>query len=394
MRAIPTALMLALLPLAAPAGTEPVPFRLDAALDGRSFEFNAESFLHRWAYRLDFPLLGTPGAGFVGSAGSVRASEFTVDMAVRKDVAAGALGEFGFRWQRSEDLDGRYDQTWLGVTRPLGDGWSAALWGDISGDKEQLDARLELAWSEPGRGGFRVALVATDFQYNSKQVEAVYIRLPYTLFVERKWVGAAGSETYAFLDLGFATAWRDTLSGLRLDDERQRYGLAWRSAPADRRWSAALEGEQATRRWRATGRDEGLARDFTVATVQVDTRLADGRPLWFGVRGIHFDETWRQTAPAAPLLIRRREGIAYLGAEWRVGEHTRFRPELLLTALRNHDDLGDAGDARRRGVLGKLSLPFVWILDERTGASVMLMPSIKLHEFQFGGAAVQLRIPF
>jgi hypothetical protein len=381
--------------LAAPAGAEPNPFRLEAALAGRGFNYNTESFLHRFSYRQAFPLVGGDfwPEGFYGGAGSVRATEFYAVQQVRKTVPLEDWGSFAFRYRRDEDFNGRWEQAWVGLEYRFAEAWSATALVDAQGDKEDLDAQLELAWLGEDGGRFRAALIATDYRFNSKQREALYERAPYTLFAERWWY-FGDVLVYAHGNVNLRTEYRQPAAGIALDDEAQEGGVGVRWTVDSRRTLRfALQGSNADRRRLDPLSDVTLAREHLAFTAELEDEHATW-PHWYGIRAFGFDERTADAVAATDLRMRRREFMAYGGTEWRLNERFRFRPELLLNYIDNDDDFESPDDLHRRGVESKLMLPLVILLDATHGARMVLAPSVELHKLGFGGADVRLEIPF
>jgi len=394
-RAIVLAALLAASAAAAPppTGVEPQPFRLDAALAGSSIGYNAESYLLRWSYRLDFPLVGSGepwDTGLWAAAGSVRASEFYSRAWLHERIALEDWGTLEFRHARDEDLDGRHDRTLVGMGWRFAGAWTATLLGDVPGDKELIDAQLELAWAE-GRERFRLALVLTDFQYDAKQSAARYDAEPVTLFAERWWSWDGVGELYAYGNANLQTRWRDLASGTTLADRSTQAGIGLRRALGPQRaLRAYLRGADGARRT-----DDGLgartlAREHREAAFQHELPVL-GRPSWWGLRALRLDEDHGGSAPLA--RVKRRELLLYVGSRWRLGERLTLAPELALDRVELHDERLAPALQRERATLGKLSLPLEVVLDQARGARLVFDVGLKLHELKFGGAQVVISVP-
>lgn len=374
-----------------PAGVEPQPFRLDAALGAGEIDLNEESFLLRWGYRLDFPLVGDGelwGTGLWTAAGSVRSTEFAAETWLHERVELEGWGTLEARFARDEDLDGRYDHLLLGMGWRFAEGWSATLLADAQGEKELIDAQLELAWSA-GRERFRLALVLTDFQYDQKQSAATYRSAPVTLFAERWWALGAATDLYAFANANLETRWRELAGPGAVDERGATAGLGLRRRlDGDRALRLMVQGSTTERATTDALGPQTLDRRHLEGALQHE-RTAFGRPGWIGVRALALDE---DRAGLTTAVVRRRELMLYAGSRFRWSERAWFAPELVLDQVDLRDDR--QGDPTERGLLGKLSLPVEVVLDARRGARLTFDAGLKLHELKFGGAQLALSVPF
>jgi hypothetical protein len=379
---------------APPSGTEPRPFRLEAALAGRGFTYNSESFLHRWSYRQAFPLVGSGAlwdTGLWAGAGSVRSTEFYAQTWLHETIALEDWGALEFRYARDEDYDGRYDRVLLGMGWRFAAGWTATLLGDVPGDKEDIDAQLELAWAE-GAERFRAALVLTDFEYDQKQTAAEYGAEPMTLFAERWWTLGASTEVYAYANANFEARWHEFATNRDLADRAAEGGLGVRHRLDDERMLRGyLRGGSATRDDADPAAATRLAREHFDAALQYE-RPAWGRPAWFGLRLLRLDEALASTA-APTTRFEHRELLLYGGSRWRLSERTSFAPELELAWVDALDEVAAPGAPPVRVLLGKLTLPLEVVLDRRRGVRLVFNPGLKLHELKFGGAQLTLAVP-
>lgn len=374
-----------------PTGVEPQPFRLDAALGAGAIDLNEESFLLRWGYRLDFPLVGDGelwGTGLWTAAGSVRSTEFAAETWLHERVELEGWGTLEARYARDEDLDGRYDHLLLGMGWRFAEGWSATLLADAQGEKELIDAQLELAWSA-GRERFRLALVLTDFQYDQKQTAAAYLAAPVTLFAERWWALGATTDLYAFANANLETRWRELAGPGAVDERGATAGLGLRRRlDGDRMLRLMVQGSTTERATADALGAQALERRHLEAALQHE-RTAFGRPAWVGVRALALDE---DRAGVTTAVVRRRELMLYAGSRFRWSERTTFAPELVLDQVDLRDDR--QGDPTDQGLLGKLSFPIEVVLDARRGARLTFDAGLKLHELKFGGAQLALSVPF
>ena len=374
---------------APPSGIEPRPFRLEAALAGRGFAYNEESFLHRWSYRQDFPLVGSGelwGTGLWAGAGSVRSTEFFAQSWLHERIALEDWGTLEFRYARDEDYDGRYDRVLLGMGWRFAPAWTATLLGDVPGDKEDIDVQLELAWAQ-GADRFRLALVLTDFEYDQKQTAAEYAAEPLTLFVERWWALGASTELYAYANANLEARWQEFATSRSLADRATEGGIGIRHGlGAGRALRAYLRGGTAAREDAVPAAATALAREHLDAALQYE------RPAWLGLRVLRLDETLASSA-APTTRLERSEVLLYGGSRWRLSERVSFAPELELDWVDVLDEAAVPGAPPTRALLGKLALPLEVVLDRKRAARLVFNPGLKLHEVKFGGAQLTLAIP-
>lgn len=382
-----------------PAGAEPHPFRLDAVLTGRDFVYNTESFLHRYAFRMAFPLVGgaRDATGFYGASGSTRADEFWLRLTARERIALGEKGLFDFRFRRDEDFDGRYDELRFGLGRHIGEYGTVTLFTDVHGDKSLMDVQLETAW-EDGRGNrARVAVVAVDFEFNQKQDEAVYVAKPWTLFADGWWQ-AGDATVYVCFNRNTPVFYRERVTARELEYEQTEGGIGLRLPLSDGPLLlVALEGLTTSRTDSGSSRARMLEREHGAFTLELAEVEIGQRRWWFGLRRFALDEE-AVDETNAERLTRRREILAYTGTTWRLGAHTTLRTELLIAHIANQsNDFATTARPRRGPYYGKFAAPLELILDRRSGALLRFGPTIDVNEVDkigFGGAVTQLIVPF
>ncbi len=378
---------------------EPEPFRRDA-IEGRQFDYNAESFLHRFTFEPG-PVLGHGGRpardGVFGTAGSTRSDEFYTRQDIQITAGADAPAHFRYRYRRFEDFDGRYDRNLVGVGARLDERWRATLYGDIEGAKEDVDVQTELAWDGEDGHRFRAAIAIPDVTFTSKQGDAAYERQPYTYYLEGG--RRAGPVTvYGFANYNDYLRLRDTARRFVYRYEQGRAGLG-ADVELGRRWSGSIEAEglYTTRRLDDTGGDfddSRLRRRHSQVTAELRHDVDEALDLWGGVRYFRLSE--RDRRPADDDRVDRHERIermAYAGVTWRLSERLRFAPGVFL----NHADIREREDGSTddaRGLYGKLTLPLQITVNQATGGYVTLNPTARLHRAAFGGGNVQVHLPF
>lgn len=382
---------------------DPEPFRRRGEIEGRDFEYNEESFLHRFSYRFR-PARAQDWLqtreGFRGVAGSVRSDEFYVFEELRKTFPLSERQYFLFRHKRDEDFDDRYDRTQVGLGTRLGSHWYANLLAEVVGEKEEVDPQLELVYSDSRGSGFRLAFLPVDFTANSKSDEDRYATKPYTYFIEGLWRDGDGFE------LG---AWANLNPHLRLDRQTREFDFTYDQYAGEVHarlglgdtWDLRLTiggeaGERDRRQQNPGAPDERrLTRFNGYGTVEAERTLQDDIDVWFGARYFYLDE--RDRRPREPLLdreITRREAMIFGGVSWQLSERLLMWPGLYIDFINNNDrfPFDPAESENDDGFVGKLNFPFevrLWNNATITGGVGLLV-----HRLKFGGASMQLQVPF
>lgn len=380
---------------------EPEPFRRDR-LAGRSFDYNAESFLHRFSFEPKPALDGRrrlQGSGLEGVGGSTRSRELYVRMDGRLELPLDGPAFAGYRFRRDEDFDGRFDQNLIGGGVRL-DGWQLGVWGDVVGAKEELDLHGDIRWADGSGNAVRASLVAVDAIFNGKQREGTYQRYPYTLYLSGRWQASEAVALYGFTNLNTPMRLDDLSTRLRSDDEQYSAGIGLAVALTES-VDAGLELEGLRGRRERRGMDEPLAeeqrlrRDYAAITAEVRHSPHAGEQRWLGVRHLFFDENDRRPSePSAALRQERRETTLYLGRRWSFNERVGFAPVVYLAHLDVRETGSDDDTDRETGFYGKFSPAIELLVNQRTGGLIVLNPTIRLHEAAFGGGNVQVYLPF
>ncbi len=378
---------------------EAEPFRRDA-IEGRQFDYNAESFLHRFTFEPG-PALGQGGRpardGIFGTAGSSRSDELYTRQDVQVTAGTDGPAHFRYRYRRYEDFDGRYDRNLVGVGARLNHEWLATLYGDVEGAKENIDVQTELAWADDAGNRFRAALVAPDVAFDGKQDDAVYERQPYTYYLEgARRIDAA--TVYGFANYNDYLRLRDTAREFTYRYDQARAGLGVDVPLTDRlEGSVEAEGLYTTRRLDDRGgefEDSRLRRRHGQITAELRHDYRADLDLWGGARYFRLSERDRRPADDDRLDRQERiERMIYAGVTWHLSDNLRFAPGVFL----NHADIRereDGEDDDEDGLYGKLTLPLQITVDGNTGGHVTLNPTARLHRAAFGGGNVQVYLPF
>jgi hypothetical protein len=394
-------------PTAADVWTEPNPFRREALIEGRDFTYNREAFLQRLSYRHRSRLPTTDRDGVRGTGGSVTGDQLYLDIHAQKTLRFDD-GRHGvvLRMQRFEDFDGRFDRQIVGFQRRLGSHWRVALAGDVQGSKGESDVQLEAGWQHDGERLLRLVYVRPELFLNDKGDSSVSFRKePQTLFLHyRQAAGeggfaeiavnhspeavvvdqsagleAAGGSTRAMAQLRWPTTLplpgRDAALGLRMELEDANRKFDWDAPPA-------------------AGADE-----FRRRMRSVDLALELSGLRWaptIGYHGFRLEEDgWFGTARATTGEVRRTEHLGYAGLRLQTGARHRWEPTLLfghVDASRRFDQL--LGENRDESEwVGKLAVPWRYLVDEEANAVLSVNLTLRLHEARFGGGNIQLHWP-
>ncbi len=171
--------------------SDPHPFRREALIDGRDFEYDSRSFLNRLSYQ---PLFAVPPDrdGIFGSAGSVTSTELYLDVAVQQTLRFDdERHAVRLNYRRSEDYDGYFDQQRIGYGVDVSD-FRFGVSGDVRGAKAETDVYFEADWVPSEATLWRINLILPDAYLNQKgEDEAEYLSSARSWFVEwrQQWQG-------------------------------------------------------------------------------------------------------------------------------------------------------------------------------------------------------------
>ncbi|MFN2309665.1 MAG: hypothetical protein ABR553_08000 [Gammaproteobacteria bacterium] len=383
---------------------DPQPFRLDDALNGRDFEYNSESFLHRFTFRSLTPLssgLAQDREGLYGTAGSTKSNELYTVMYLQKTLPLDDDYFLRYRFVRDEDFDGRYDRNLLGFGRNLGERWSFSFSGDVQGDKSRIDLETELSWRGEDGSHARFALVAPDALFNDKQREAQFTRHPYTGFIDLRWQVHTGVSLWMFANHNAPSRLRSEALDLDFSDRGTAAGLGADTVLGARwRLSAWLEGES-SRRIRTSLSDVTdpvrFTRRYREAGAQLSRDVMPKLEGWTGIRLLRLDEDGRHTLEVLDQRqLSRDEVLVYAGVSWRLGSRYRFHPGVYLNRFDNDETFAHAPTRNRdeAGIEAKLALPLELNVHRASGATLTINPTLRLHRPAFGGGNIQAHIPF
>lgn len=380
---------------------EPQPFRQEQVLEGRTFNYNDESFIHRNTFTSQgtaFHTAPLPRDHLEGLGGSTRTRELLLDVSVQttREIDEAGRGDVQYRFRRTEDFDGRYSRNLVGFGLHPGGGFQARLMADLRGDKSRIDFQPELGWQDSTGNAVRLAVVFPDYLFNDKQDQGRYLQQPMTLFGAGELHATESSTLRGYISASPETELEITPRERRYRNESLQGGasILYRLGKSSQlRWLA--EGE-------ATNRHE---------TVTTDSRSASmKRRAWRSRVTLTFDgdyfRQWRLGSEFLSLsergdrignaqqLSNRDEHLVFAGVEKTISPDWRFAPELFVTHV-DGASFSDADPQRTEhdGTYAKTSLPFTWAPSGSEGPQITLNPTLELHTVAFGGGNVRVRIP-
>jgi hypothetical protein len=406
---------------------EPEPFRRDE-LEGRNFEYEDMSFLHRFSYRF------RPGwsdewqnrpEGFRITSGSVTTDEMYVVSELRKhfDFGDRVFGEL--RYLRNEDFDSRYDRFLTGLGLKFLDNWAFGLYSDIVAEKENVDLQFELSWQEAAaqtltsddivhedKDRFRLAFIVVDRFFNQKTDEGHYNKRPYTVFAEYHYVPQPKSFMYAWFN------WSPELK-LALEQEASTYRYQQMAAGARVKVPVAektalyfsARHESGERELSTFSPQPDIApqkfpvhdidRSSNIFDVEFTHDLTPTMQLWGGARYMYLSETNSVAShEQSEGELLRREPIIFSGVLLQLSDSVVFWPGVYLDFLNNQDSITPADedpdtddDAKSSAVVGKVGLPIEYHLPKHK-AKILIDPTLEFPRRIFGGLNVQVQFEF
>jgi hypothetical protein len=382
---------------------DPEPFRREDEIAGRDMVYRKNVFMHWFTYR---PRLersrewNRTREGLLFTTGSINANRLYLYEELQKRFPLNSTFFATFRHRADEDFDGEYTRTLTGVGSALGNQWSAALFGDFTSKKEDIDASVELEWRSPNDSRFRIALVAVDALHDQKTELAEYEQAPFTLFTEYTLYTDGGLECGAWVNWNTPLELHVEADGLEFEYEQLSFGAnCLYPIGESAHVLAELGGENGTRAWRETfdsvigTRD--LDRSHAHMNVEAEWRLTHATRMWLGYRYFVLTERYGDDYSAEGNgEIDRNENMLHAGIKYRFREHIVFWPGLYVNQIDLHDTFPEDSDREwaSEGLVGKLSLPLEIEFDN--GGAITFSISFRTDILRSGGYNAQLYLPF
>ncbi|GEM_PF-426770 len=384
------------------AWSTPHPWRQEALLDGRTFEYDETSFLQRFSFRHLSKQPAPEAQGVRGTVGSLKSKQALSKIRFRKRFPFDR-GERAFHlaMQRGEDFDGYYDRQLVGFSQGLTDHWTASIRGDVAGDKAASDVYFQTSWQAGPDQLAEAAVILPDAYFNDKTSKPIeYEQRPWTFFV----------RTRMPLSSGITAEVSANHSPRAVVDDQRRTGL--RAGGRSTRAAASLSWKGRNWRSRFTARGEHTERDFVFsgssgpATSEFRriyhhlgiTLTRTSHPLnpTLGLQHFYLDEEgFFGTATDSRGQLHHNEALIHGHIRIDTGERHYLRPELLISRpdFRQRMDSEDWGNSESRKWLAKINLPWRHVINREDGAVLTVAPSMELHDPGFGGGNVQLHWP-
>jgi hypothetical protein len=382
---------------------DPHPQRLDAFVEGRSFTYNWESFIHRLSYRhlSNFPLPAEDG--LYGTGGSTTGDELYLDINLQKTLYTDNE-RYGVvvRMQQREDFDGRFERQLLGVSRRFNNNWNVILLADVAGDKGRISFQYEVSWRPHDDQLLRVALIETDRFYNPKSnSNNRYLKEPITAFLHyRQSIADTGLLEFA-INYSPQASYAEQSAGQLIRSEQLRL-MANMQMPLNASWQSGLriELEQTDRSIASLAGaalfDENFRRRMQRYTWSAHNSTMRFSPE-FGLQYFRLSERgWFGNNLAASGDNQRREFLAYLGGIVRERERSYWQPTLYVGNIDFDNSFVQRplDNRQREDIAAKLALPWRYVVHQQSGAILSINTTFRLHTLAFGGANVQLHWPF
>ena len=378
--------------------SDPHPFRREAVIDGRDFEYDSRSFLNRLSYQ---PLFAVPADrdGIFGSAGSVTSTELYLDVAVQKTLRFDdERHAIRMNYRRSEDYDGYLDQQRIGYGMDVSD-FRFAISGDVQGDKAETDVYFEADWEPSEATLWRINLILPDAYLNQKgESEAEYLGSARSWFVEwrQQW---SGWQWQLAVNTTPTIRLLDSVVNQAAQAEQHR-GMLELSVGQQWRWQLRAQGERIDRQFildpDGLADEKSFQRRMRALTASVQASHWRLTPT-LGIYQMNMTEQgWTGLARSLTVTDRYDELYGFVALSHSLTQRWQWQPTIYLghsqqrrSALEDPDRSG-----RNDRFQGKLSLPFSYLAKAETGAYLSLSPSFYLHRAAFGGGNLQLHWPF
>ena len=380
---------------------EPQPFRQAQVLDGREFDYNAESFIHRASFMPQLPVTASPipEERLIGTGGSSRSDELFLDIALQTTYQFSEELDIQYRFRRSEDYDGRFDRNLVGLGYTAHPYWNLRIMADLDGDKSQTDLQPELTYRHPNGHQAVAALVFTDMLFNSKQTQDEYLTSPITAYFGGLWEVSDQHRLRAYANVTPETE-LEIMEADVFRNESARVGIGWDwRMPHGRHWQLIAEAEGTDReQQKAEGAGtDTMTRRYWRTRAEYQAPLSDSLSYRTGGQALLLRERGDFIGNNVE-LTDRKEWLAFAGISQRLNPEWTFSPTVFATVVEGdsrerNSDTNDEEIDDLNGVYGKITLPFEWQPQGNNGARITLNPTFRLHTAAFGGGNLQVSIP-
>ncbi|MBA55645.1 MAG: hypothetical protein CMK89_14415 [Pseudomonadales bacterium] len=375
----------------------PHPWRPQAVVEGRGYDYNTEYFVQTFSYR---HLINDPSPvadGIRGTGGSITSDRLYLDIHYRQTFEFdNGHQAFNLEMQRSEDFDGSYDRQLVGLRQTL-DRWQLSLQGDVFSDKSISDIYLGVKRLQGENGWLQLSWILPDAYFNEKtNTDNKVLEAPQTFFVQWHRQHSGASTTLSINHSPDSTL-RDIDQEDEVTSRQTRAALSQHFTSDHWDWRVDIEAEQTRRRHQLTGIPavQAFNRDMAALTVAL-RRLQGPRQMQLGIRYFWLDEAgWFGRELNANAWVERKEPMLFGSIRHRLSDTQWLEPTLYLSVPRvRQQSVNNEWKSRDfESFVGKLSLPWHIRVAATNGAVLSIVPALRLHRLGFGGGNIQFHWP-
>jgi len=394
----------------------PQPWRAEAVVEGREVDYGTDWFMQEFS---NYHIEQRPGVtdnGLRATGGSVTSNHLYLDFRLRQELNfTDSLHSVVLDIQRSEDFDGAFDRQLVGLQYGVNERTAFALQGDVFADKSQSDIYFtgrHQIHQQNFQHSLHAALILPNYYFNDKTSgDDRFDDEPMTLFMQ--WQGtplqSSGHSTLISLNYTPKTSFDSRSNGLFVESESLRGALSWRLQR--KTWWAGLEfdGEKSDRAYQldsiadvnqpaednSAPQNIDFERESFAVTLRYGVNNIDWQPV-VGLRYFSLDEQGyfgRRSNQTGQ--VKRREPLAFFSGTLTLSPRQRLKPTIYLGQARIKQNFSDPEWKSRDETefIGKISLPWQYVMSAEAGAILTVGLSINLHEAAFGGGNVQMHWP-
>jgi len=381
------------------------PWRAEAVVEGREVDYGSDWFLQEFSldHIQDHPSVTENGLRATG--GSITSNHLYYDLRLRQDFDFDdSFHAFMLDIQRSEDFDGAFDRQLVGLKYGFSENTEFWLQGDVFADKSLSDVYLtgrHRLLTDGYQHWLQVSLILPDTYFNDKTSgDDRLVDEPMTLFLQ--WQGnsqqALGQRHLASLSYTPSTSIDSRSEMLFADSESIRGAISWSMGKADWRAGFDMEAEFSERDY-LLDENPGIKTDFERETFAITLYYHLLDVAWqpkAGLRYFSLDEQGyfgRRSDQTG--RVKRREPLLFVSGSVELSPTQQLKPALYLGVARIDQSFSDPEwkDRDENEFIGKVSLPWQYLMSAKSGAVLTVALSANLHEAAFGGGNVQVHWP-
>ena len=233
-----------------------------------------------------------------------------------------------------------------------------------------------------------------------------FIDEPVTYFLQWQGFGTESDDAFVLASISYtpSTRFDSTSNQLEVESDSLRGALSWRLDKPDWLFGFDVDFEMSERNYQlgnneATETNPTTRSDFTrdsfSITFRYGVKTIDWHPV-IGLRYFSLDEKGFFGVRSGQFgQVKRREPLAFFSGTVKLSPLHRLKPTIYLGHAQIKQSFSDPEwrDRDENEFIGKLSLPWQYVLSAETGAVMTLALSLNLHEASFGGGNMQLHWP-